>query len=476
MICQGIGFLLDINYSPSTPEERQQYKLATAFLFSVLMECVQYSEGRRRVFECRATKSGHQAFHSLVNHFQTSTFAVLACEQLRNKIYGMHLTASYTKSYVEFINTFLDNVESYNEQQQDPDARINDSTLLVQLQHAVSQVPELHNCKVITLQQAAMNPNNGPPTLDQYMHTLSTTAEVLDHTRVMMSRGATRGAHQAEIHEPPDDPLTPGEIEAQSHIMVNETRVKAPADSRLSPSTWDAVGPETKKAWSKIAASDRSLILRDSAPAQRSAHLTEIPSETPSETPDETADAPDAIEANNAISETHPANMRRVLSSSAGKPTDKAAPRAARTVSWHANAHSRSASFEDDKTVGGYDHVSISHNAYLENLIEGCNSVSFNEVCSTSAFHVETTSREDFCPEDNTNGEHHHDHGEVRQALYGSRTSPYEFATQVADMDKENETHDDDGGNDDVPLLGSYGDHGDADAGYWSESSNDWDF
>ena len=67
----------------------------------------------------------------------------MSSQELLTDISQRTLASSYTKTYVKFINTFVTDIDKYNDLQQEPDSKVTPVMAMILLQKAVEGVREL---------------------------------------------------------------------------------------------------------------------------------------------------------------------------------------------------------------------------------------------------------------------------------------------------------------------------------------------
>ena len=328
MTAQGMEAVLVASFVPRFDEEYSNDKRMTAFAYYALSVKVKYPEGKRIVYEHRRDRNGRAVLFRLKQHYQHSSYAIVACEITLQQLHNLKLNGRWTGTYMGFIYKFQETVDRYNEQQMDPLARLVDNYVSTLLQAAVSYVPELHQVRASLLQDAYLN-RKPHPTYQDYIQLLGNTAMFMDEAKQRHTRSVQGNMHEVQESEPIDlDQVQPSD----EPLLVNEAKRTITAkDTRLGDITWDKIGTDGRELWSKLKPDQRHAIMNDHK-SSRSANVAEVPSshdddlshedvqgtEDSSSTPSLQVNASDAKPS--SASSAHPGDVRRTLSSSTPKP------------------------------------------------------------------------------------------------------------------------------------------------------------
>ena len=123
LVGTGLGVTCDFTYTPS-PEEFEDYKARDNWLYVILSHRVNFSEGRVIIRNNREHKSGRQVLYDLYMHSIGSASTEMSSRELLTDISQRTLDSSYPKTYVKFINTFVTDIDKYNDLQQEPDSKV----------------------------------------------------------------------------------------------------------------------------------------------------------------------------------------------------------------------------------------------------------------------------------------------------------------------------------------------------------------
>ena len=94
----------------------------------------------------------------------------------------MHLDSSYPKTYVEFINTFVTDIDKYNDLQPEPDSKVSLVMAMILLQKAVEGIKELADVRAREC-HAIKQGAGGKFSTEAYIRLLKAEAERLDQRR-----------------------------------------------------------------------------------------------------------------------------------------------------------------------------------------------------------------------------------------------------------------------------------------------------
>ena len=145
MRAQGIGELLIPSYTPNPGAETAEFWEKQHSMYFVLATKVLTPTGRRIVKREELTANAQLVLYHLIAEGRTSTKAVLMGRELFNKIATSTYNPAGTVTAVEYLAEWERRVETYNEQQLDPDAQLRGLMLKNMLQNAVSHVPFLRD-------------------------------------------------------------------------------------------------------------------------------------------------------------------------------------------------------------------------------------------------------------------------------------------------------------------------------------------
>ena len=181
LVGTGLGATCDFSYTPP-PDELEDYKARDNWLYVILSHRVTFSEGRVIIRNNREHKSGRQVLYDLWQHSVGSASTEMSSRELLTDISQRTLDSSYTKTYVEFINTFVTDIDKYNNLQQEPDSKVTPVMAMILLQKAVEGVREMADVRARerhAIEQGA----GGKFSTDAYIRLLKAEAERLDQKR-----------------------------------------------------------------------------------------------------------------------------------------------------------------------------------------------------------------------------------------------------------------------------------------------------
>ena len=433
-IAQGIFAAINFSYTPSTDPEWQNFYRILSYMYSVLLEVVKYTEGKRIVLRYKDNCDGRRAMHDLIRHYTNSPYAAYLSRNLFDRIQAMEVS-KWSKGTVDFVLTFQERVEEFNEQQMSTGTRLSDEQAMMTLQRAVMSNEHLHAVQAQLLHFATMYPGHSQIDYQAYTQLLISAATVYDQRQLSHTKSRSSNLHQIAENPTDDSPPTSMDDSTDSAvdrlIAMEVKRQLSAAQTRLSDDTWSQLSSDARKLWTSLTPTDRNAIIHNQAPTSRQANVAEtlLDSEDSAEQPSSPDDTPDRS-VHTAVTEHHPADPRRALSSSnngtpasstkaaASKATpSKPATRQGFNVRW-ANVHSRPTS--SDNTSGGYrpsdTNWAESTTDYIERLmtaddkvfpkdsderdasVSGLKATEHKTVTrARSAFTIEATTRDDYC-------------------------------------------------------------------------------
>lgn len=284
----------------------------------MLNQKVKTFTGKRIVQVHRFSGDAQAVFRDLYIEANTSTEATLGNQDMLSKITNV-VYDGRTKTAVEFITTFEEMLDTYNEMQMDTNMRLHDSMMKTFLQNSVTNVTMLLDVSNQEKQAVA----RGAPVFNyaQYVNLLKSAAALYDRKKL-----ARRSASKVEVqtHETvPQDILD---------YIANRTSRHVPG-STMDKTTWDSLKPESKKVWDMLDDEEKAKVLAPGRQTQANvldANQHSMNGGTSDDDDDEEAPGSTSLAtgeinaaASKARSEAHPADTRRMMGTTK-KPTLKA--------------------------------------------------------------------------------------------------------------------------------------------------------
>ena len=257
MYAQGIGELLDPTYAPdpNDPNEVRAFQEKQNSMYFVLSKKVRTSTGRRIVQREKHTRNAQVVLYHLINEGTTSTKAVLTGRLLFTKITTARYDPSKPTTAVDFISGFEKDIETYNDQQQDPTCMIGGMMLKNLLQNAFSQVPYLRD--VATREKEMAIRGYSMFDYEEYKTLLESASTVYDETKLSRARTSI---NFVDTHtEPPEDDQDTDEMNPE--FSVNVTKGKIPGSS-MNKETWNSIEKDDQAIWDQLQDSTKKKILQ----------------------------------------------------------------------------------------------------------------------------------------------------------------------------------------------------------------------
>ena len=338
LVGTGLGATCDFYYTPA-PEDQEDFRARDNWLYVILQHRLNFSEGRTIIRRHRETKSGRQVLYDLYSYSVASATTELSSRELLEDLSQRTLDSSYTKTYVEFINTFTTDIEKYNDLQREDDSRIKPIMAMILLQKAVDGIKELSDVRA--RERHALEQGSGEKfTTAAYVRLLKAEAERLDQRR---RKGRRNALARRKVHE---QQLVTHEEESSggNHDQLYEifktimSRDKPSASTRMDSSSFGKLSTNARKLWTGLTPEDRTILL-ESTPEEKTrlVNVTELTesveeAEEGSQVLEDADEETNDLEVNNTEAKknaAHAADLRRSLSSSAARkapPGQKTAP------------------------------------------------------------------------------------------------------------------------------------------------------
>ena len=352
-------------------------------MFKMFLEVVKYTEGRRILRNYEKTLDAQNTWNALCRHARSSTYASITLQNLSKKIHTMHLDSSYNGPYVDWISTFTTTVEDFNDMQDNVQAHITPEAAIFLLQAAVQDVPVLNNVRIQDLMHVSAG-TKPPNDYWMYLNCLTSAATIADEKRIRKSRSVNQ--HEVLYDTSEENGESPDEY------RVYEAQRSTPSGAgRLDDAVWKTMSIEERKNWTSLPVQTRARIIEQSKsttpnPA-RSVHHTEFDAPTDSPEPTEDGDSPSQdtavtlqvnqaatthIPSDSKVNQSHPGDVRRMLSSQKGGTPAKATNNKRVSVNTVRQVHT----FERTRPCLPDDHRGdsgtfshFSHPQYIEELL-----------------------------------------------------------------------------------------------------------
>jgi hypothetical protein len=248
MRAQGIGELLNPNYTPTTPAETAEFWEKQHSMYFVLSTKVLTPTGKRIVKREEYTANAQLVLYNLIAEGRTSTKAILTGRDLFNKIATSSYSPAGTVTAVEYLAEWERKVEMYNEQQLDPDAQLRGLMLKNMLQNAVSHVPFLRD--VASREQESIIRGYHPYSYEDYKALLESNATTYDESKV-----GKRSVNKLNVV------LDDSDDEEEQEFAIHFTKGKV-LGSTMNKETWNSLDKEEQALWDKLKDTTKRKILQ----------------------------------------------------------------------------------------------------------------------------------------------------------------------------------------------------------------------
>ena len=255
---QDLEDVLDPEYIPLTPEDRDVFKHKQKFLFTVFLETLLTDKGREITRSHAIDKDAQAVFKELDAFYTTTVVGRDKLTQLMQYITNARLgDGTWNGTTHAFILHYQEQIRLYN-QYADPGERLTESLQESLLQNAVDKVAALSQVKA-TQQQLNMHRPGQKMSFDQYVQLLCTAALQLDKRTKTAGTTRNRGrtvylTEQESEDYHIDTPVSDLLDSSYSHYDVNES-VRVPTDR------WSNMSEEGRKAWLAMPQVDRAALL-----------------------------------------------------------------------------------------------------------------------------------------------------------------------------------------------------------------------
>jgi hypothetical protein len=153
------------------------------WVYTVLLDKVHTPSGKLIVNDHRHTSDAQSAIYELCRDAKYSVHALINNRKLYDKIYGMTLDQSYTKGAQHFIAQWHQAVETYNDQQADPQDCLTHRQMKSALRTAVNGIKSLQ--EVAQHEQTRMVVDHLPEyDFHQYMTLVRSAAANYDESKM----------------------------------------------------------------------------------------------------------------------------------------------------------------------------------------------------------------------------------------------------------------------------------------------------
>ncbi|KAG7338517.1 reverse transcriptase RNA-dependent DNA polymerase [Nitzschia inconspicua] len=342
---QGVAHVVDSEYSPSTPEEKEVFELIQTFMYAVLESKVQTSSGKLIVRKHQAKKDAQAAYAALMEHHRQSVVADIKANQIM-----AYLTTStigdgkFKGTTSEFIAHWSDQVRQYETIKGESSA-FNDNEKIIHLSRAVATISELRQVKIVA--EWMRTSTKDPIEFQRYYELLSAAAAQYDDS---LSHKPKRLIYSHVIDQDWGDPFwevdesynidTPiSHIEANAHVSrsrkqrgpsMGSSSNRSSQRILLPKEVWHTLSDEFKVAWGNLSEEEKAMILSTRLPSNnprvvqlheqsQDADMEEEFQDAVADSPVETAQSNDQVQVHNAQQQSAPKfppyDIRVILSS-----------------------------------------------------------------------------------------------------------------------------------------------------------------
>jgi hypothetical protein len=363
MRAHGLSDLYDLHYQPPTHDAALDFDTKQAWMYAVLLEVIQTPTGKALLRTHRDTYDARRILWELKADADTSVSGLIDQRAIKLQIATIRLDSTWSKSQMEFLLSFSELIEVFNDKQTSKGSRLTDLQKKEYLEAAVAPASNLH--AITTREIEACVTRNEPLYSYQTFYTcLQAAAQLFDKPSPSPRHLSRRRSFFTDTGPSTDDSPPLPDIPEDPPWGINAAIQK---DGRilLDSATWGKLSATGRKAWISLSDSDRTTI---AGPITRAAnqHVFSAGSTDDTQEPDPDAlvappdpDVPPSVEANAAetsrqrpsslrfsskphpgsastpgtkpIADVHPGDPRRLLSPRNSAPTS----RSANTVSLH---------------------------------------------------------------------------------------------------------------------------------------------
>lgn len=344
-----LGEMFDPSYAPIYLEEAIEFEKKLAFFYHVLMAIVKEAACYDIVMKYEENFDAQKCMKELVNYYMTSTEAILANRAERGKIASLRYNPSEGEKALSFILRFERMVKEFNDRQLLTETKINNAVKREYLENAVNGITQLMTVGHLEIQSIATGGRKYA--YPQYVYALKTAATIYDSKR---SRNPNRSAnrHSLEIQEidgDDSDDSDDSDDDNESPSIDTFAVMQKFFGATMDKGTWESITDNGKKTWDQLDSSDKAKILgyakkraenkpKARKPAPKSKRRIEAnthdveqeadDSASEKETDDDAKEESKTVDANvhdattEAKGNSHPADLRTMLSKKAPKAGD----------------------------------------------------------------------------------------------------------------------------------------------------------
>lgn len=290
---QGLEEVIDPDYSPSTPDEKDLFKCKQDWMYSTLVNIVKTDKGKEIVLNHKKTRDARKVLAELASHYVKDTNRTFSVDEIRTFLQTVKFGPHYPGTAMSFLSLWKNQARIFNEIV-DKDQRYNDAVLTDLLKSAVSLVKEFRQAQTtsdVMTQFASKNANTTEEarlSYPEYCNLLTRVALRYDKDRSLKSQ---RKVLYAGMYDDADTDYFPPDVATESYdfdtpistILAHQALVFQPALSayashqrdrsqsrgrrnfssptRLPDTQWQALTPEMRAVWSSLDDHSKAVIL-----------------------------------------------------------------------------------------------------------------------------------------------------------------------------------------------------------------------
>ena len=224
--------ILDFQYRPTTPEERDTFKVKQNFAFSVLQRSIQHDFGKDLIRQHTDDGDAQKCLRELLEYQVHSTKAKFKADKMMTYLTTAKFDDTWSLGAQKFILYWLNVARRYNEMQKTSEDRISDGVKMSLLQNAVSGVDDLRRVKT-DLNAIATRSNDPDKAVDfkEYIDLLNDSAQTYDESQFGTSMVSKRRRQRLYNHEQTDCEENPLDQEwSDAFGDIESTYAEAPPD------------------------------------------------------------------------------------------------------------------------------------------------------------------------------------------------------------------------------------------------------
>jgi len=115
-----VSEVLEVTYSPTSPEEKALFKVKNTFMYSVFTRSLTTAKSRIHLRAHESTQDAQAVYKDLIKAFEDGTAATLSAESLETLLRGMKLDSGWNKTLETFLHTWssrLHDLESVRDEE-----------------------------------------------------------------------------------------------------------------------------------------------------------------------------------------------------------------------------------------------------------------------------------------------------------------------------------------------------------------------